>query len=110
MASTRPTSNGTTGTTGTTQPISRQDRIIANNPARRQPLTDANLSVHETHMDASPSGPTPMQRWYTDDTDVAVRGRTTTRSWDNIVDQDELAAEIDRIVEGMSKGKPSQEK
>lgn len=72
--------------------------------SREPPLTSANLAAHDNRMSAAPEGPTPMQRWYTSTEDRVVQGRAA-RWWEELVDRDALATEIERIVQEVSKGK-----
>lgn len=76
--------------------------------ANGQRLTAATLSAHDTLTIISPSRPTPMQRWFTSN-DRIVRDRQTD-NWEDLVERDALAAEIERIVQDTSKAKGQDEK
>lgn len=72
--------------------------VNPNNNRGPASLTAANLAVHEAQSSSATTDPKPMQRWWSETNDRLVQGRAIQRP-NNTVDKDELAKEIERIVQ-----------
>lgn len=73
---------------------------------QRNQLTAANLAIHDTQMSIAPQDPTPIQRWWME-VNVRVDQRGDETQWNELVDRDELAKEIERIIQQLHQKKDS---